>query len=167
MAQRHRPASVSLAERQALAPGLVVVGVSQGGLEAVGILLGGLAPRFPWAVVVVQHREKGSSDRLAALLGAKSALPVSDAEDKQPRLPGCVFLAPADYHLLVERDHLALSVDDVVHFARPSIDVLSWVRCRGLCPEGGRRDPHRCQRRRRRGPGGDCAQWWHGRGARP
>jgi two-component system chemotaxis response regulator CheB len=62
---------------------------------------------------------------LAAVLGAKTVLPVKEAEDKEPFLPGTIYLAPPDYHLLVERGHtLALSVDGPLHFSRPAIDVL-------------------------------------------
>src|SRR5207253_4403141 len=60
------------------------------------------------------------------LLAAVTVLDVREAEDKQPLEPGCVFLAPPDYHVLVEHDgeHLALSVEGAVAYARPSIDVL-------------------------------------------
>jgi two-component system chemotaxis response regulator CheB len=49
---------------------------------------------------------------------------VTEAIDKDPLLAGHVYVAPADYHLLIERDSLTLSIDDPVHYARPSIDVL-------------------------------------------
>jgi two-component system chemotaxis response regulator CheB len=104
---------------------LVVIGASWGGLIALERVLGDLPADFPIPIAVAQHRSaEGRGGGLARLLGSRSALPVVDVEDKQPIAPGCVYLAPPDYHLLVESDGFALSVDDVVVYARPSIDVL-------------------------------------------
>lgn len=101
---------------------LVVVGVSAGGLQALGVLLGGLPADFPLPLAIVQHRSKESS-ALCELLQDRSALPVSEVLDKQPIEPGHVYLAPPDYHLLVENGHFSLSVDEPVGFSRPSIDL--------------------------------------------
>jgi two-component system chemotaxis response regulator CheB len=106
---------------------LVVVGASWGGLDALRVLLAGLPADLAAPVVVVQHRGAGSSSVVYRdLLGAVTPLEVREADDKQPLEAGYVFLAPPDYHVLVEGDggHLALSIDAAVDFARPSIDVL-------------------------------------------
>jgi two-component system chemotaxis response regulator CheB len=104
---------------------VVVVGASWGGLRAVGDLLAGLPARFPAPVLVAQHRADDiRDDLLGDLLARRSALPVREAEDHGDLEPGRVVLAPPGYHLLVEGDHLELSVDEPVHFSRPSIDVL-------------------------------------------
>ncbi|HJQ26135.1 MAG TPA: chemotaxis protein CheB [Blastocatellia bacterium] len=103
---------------------LIVAGASLGGFDALAALLGGLPEDFPLPLAVVQHRSIDSDELLSILLRRVCRLPIREVEDKQPMLPGTVYLAPADYHLLVERDHFALSVDARVHFARPSIDVL-------------------------------------------
>ncbi len=104
---------------------LVAIGASWGGLHAVEHVLETLPEDFGAAVVIAQHRRADSQDgRLTALLDARCALPVWEAEDKQALDPGVVLLAPADYHLLVETGTVALSVDPHVHFSRPSIDVL-------------------------------------------
>jgi two-component system chemotaxis response regulator CheB len=103
---------------------IVVFGSSWGGLDALGTILPALPPDFPAAIAVAQHRQPKSSDGLAAALSRSSTLPVVDAADKDEILPGRVYLAPPDYHLLVERGSLALSTDEPVMFARPSIDVL-------------------------------------------
>ncbi len=105
-------------------PRFVVMGTSLGGLAALKTVLSALPADFPFPVVAVQHRQPGTEDRLSALLGSVCALPVCEAEDKEPIVPGRIYLAPADYHLLVEGDHLALSVDEPLEYARPSIDVL-------------------------------------------
>lgn len=104
---------------------LVAIGASWGGLHAVEHVLGSLPADFGAAVVVAQHRRADYDDgRLERLLAARCTLPVAEAEDKQALDPGVVLVAPADYHLLVERGTVALSVDPPLHHSRPSIDVL-------------------------------------------
>ncbi len=103
----------------------MAVGASWGGLEALRTLLGTLPAELDAAVLVAQHRAPESHpSAFRDLLSGSSRLAVSDAVDKQPILHGHVFLAPPDYHLLVEGTHLALSVEGPVAFSRPSIDVL-------------------------------------------
>lgn len=105
-------------------PAVIVVGCSLGGLRALGILLGGLPAGFPVPLVLVQHRGKESDDALRRVLAAQCPLSLSEPMDKEPLESGHVYIAPADYHLLVDGDHLALSTEAPVHYARPSIDVL-------------------------------------------
>lgn len=81
---------------------IVVVGTSLGGLQALTVLLADLPPSFPLPVVIVQHRHKHSQNRLTDFLQHQSSLQITEAQDKQPIVPGRVYLAPADYHLLVE-----------------------------------------------------------------
>jgi two-component system chemotaxis response regulator CheB len=102
---------------------IVVVGTSWGGLAALRTLLGALPRGFALPVAVVQHRHKDSDRLLATLLQERTPLTVCEVEDKQPILPGFLFIAPADYHLLVERGHFSLSTDAPVRYSRPSIDV--------------------------------------------
>lgn len=105
-------------------PTLVVIGTSLGGLRALEAVLCGLPRGFPLPIVIVQHRGKAADAALAAVLRERTTLPVSEPMDKETLLPGHVYVAPADYHLLVDRDGLALSTDAPVCHARPSIDVL-------------------------------------------
>ncbi len=107
-----------------MASGIVVVGASLGGLRSLKTLLGGLAADFQAPVAIVQHRHAGSDDGLSGLLQKHTALPVAEVEDKQAIVPGRVYLAPADYHLLVDEASFALSTDAVVCHSRPSVDVL-------------------------------------------
>lgn len=102
---------------------LVVIGTSWGGLHALSTLLAGLSRDFAGALVLVQHRSRESDNLLASLLQAHSRLPVTEVEDKEPIEGGHVYLAAADYHLLVETDHFSLTTDPVVRYSRPSIDV--------------------------------------------
>jgi two-component system chemotaxis response regulator CheB len=76
------------------------------------------------AIAVVQHRAADGESRLAHLLGARSPLPVCEVDDMTTVTANNVYLAPAGYHLLVDNGRFALSVDEPVCYARPSIDVL-------------------------------------------
>ncbi len=102
---------------------IVVVGASWGGLHALSVLVGGLPRHFTVPLVLVQHRSRDVHSLLGDLLQDHTALPVLEIEDKQPIAPGQIYLAPADYHLLIEENHFALTVDEPVRFSRPSIDV--------------------------------------------
>jgi two-component system, chemotaxis family, protein-glutamate methylesterase/glutaminase len=105
-------------------PEIIVLGASAGGLRAIEAVLGGLPRGFPVPIVAVQHRARESSDTYAALVGRGTPLPVREVEDEDAlRAPG-VYLAPPDYHVLIEPGRMVLSVDDPVSYSRPSIDVL-------------------------------------------
>ena len=86
-------------------------------------LLEGLPDDFPTPLVVAQHRSTDSSDVMVRMLQSHSSLAISEATDKDAIEPGHVYIAPPDYHLLVEPGSLALSTDEFVHHSRPSIDV--------------------------------------------
>jgi len=104
---------------------LICVGASWGGIDAVGRLLFDLPAEVDVPVVVAQHRHVTSPPGgLADVLRLRIKRPVQDVEDKLPIEPGNVYLAPPDYHLLVQRGSFALSTEARVQFARPSIDVL-------------------------------------------
>jgi two-component system, chemotaxis family, protein-glutamate methylesterase/glutaminase len=107
-------------------PSIVVIGTSAGGLSALQILLPGLPGDFPLPLVLVQHRgkEAGGGGDLCDFLQKYCGLPLSEPEDKEPIATGRVYLAPRDYHLLIEGRHFALSTEAPVCYARPSIDVL-------------------------------------------
>lgn len=102
---------------------LVVVGTSWGGLAALRTLVAGLPPAFQMAVVLVQHRHKDSDHLLRTLLQERSTLEVCEVEDKMPLERGRIYVAPPDYHTLVEPGHFSLSTEAPVRFSRPSIDV--------------------------------------------
>jgi two-component system chemotaxis response regulator CheB len=104
---------------------VIVVGTSWGGLRALGIVLDALPAGFPTPVVIALHRSPRSSEE--ALIGAlqrHTHLTVTEAADKEDVGTGHVYVAPANYHLLLDDGQFALSTDDLVQFSRPSIDVL-------------------------------------------
>jgi two-component system chemotaxis response regulator CheB len=72
----------------------------------------------------VQHRYRTSNEGLPQFLRRHAKLHVVDTNDKQWLKPGTIYLAPANYHLLVERGELSLSVDEAVSYSRPSVDVM-------------------------------------------
>lgn len=103
----------------------IVIGASAGGVEALGAVLPALPARLDACVLVVLHLPRQRPSLLAEIFAAKCALPVREAQDKEPARPGIVYFAPPDYHLLVDAGPLlALSADPPVRFSRPSIDVL-------------------------------------------
>jgi len=102
---------------------LVVVGTSWGGLAALRTLVGGLPETFMMAVTLIQHRHKDSDHLLRVLLQERSALEVCEVEDKMPLEHGRIYVAPPDYHTLVEPGHFSLSTEAPVRYSRPSIDV--------------------------------------------
>ena len=101
---------------------LVVIGVSAGGLQALSTLVAGLAPDFTLPIVVVQHRSR-DSDALCDVIQECSDIPVHEITDKEPIEERNLYIAPPDYHVLVERGYFSLSVEEPVRFSRPSIDV--------------------------------------------
>ena len=102
---------------------VVVVGTSWGGLAAIRQLITALPATFALPLIVVQHRHKDSDHLLNSLLQDRTPLCVTDIEDKAPIVGGNVYLAPADYHVLVDDGHFSLSTEEAVLFSRPSIDV--------------------------------------------
>lgn len=109
---------------------LVVVGASWGGLHAVSTILRALPEDCMAPLVIVQHRSREADGLLTQLLQDLTARTVCNVDDKQAVRAGHVYVAPPDYHLLVEAEsadeggaHFVLSTDAPVRYSRPSIDV--------------------------------------------
>jgi two-component system, chemotaxis family, protein-glutamate methylesterase/glutaminase len=103
---------------------LVAIGASAGGFQALTQILGRLPVDFSASVAIVQHRRADESTLLHELLAQRTRLPVMEPYHGAPLRPGHVYIAPPDYHLLVEAGSVALSIDPPVNLSRPSIDVL-------------------------------------------
>lgn len=103
---------------------LIVVGASWGGLDALTLLVRGLPPDFQVPVVIVQHRGPDAQSFLSDLLQQWTGRKVLEPEDKEPIEPGHIYIAPANYHLLVETGHFSLTTEAPVRYSRPSIDVM-------------------------------------------
>ena len=102
---------------------LVVIGCSWGGLDALTLLIKALPSDFEVPILIVQHRGADTETRLSDLLQSDTHLTLGEAEDKEPITPGHVYIAPANYHVLIDDGHFALSTEAPVRFSRPSIDV--------------------------------------------
>ena len=103
----------------------VVIGCSAGGLQALIILLGDLPVKCQIPIMVVQHRSKDERDLLEEVLQNRCKIRIRQADEKQTIESSCVYIAPPDYHLLVEQDMtFSLTTDEKVNYARPSIDIL-------------------------------------------
>ena len=103
------------------------MGCSSGGLNALSELLPQFPKQFSLPIIVVQHRLKDSDNFMVDFLGDLCDMVVKEAEDKELLCAGTIYIAPADYHLLVERDgSLSLDSDEEVCYSRPSIDVLFY-----------------------------------------
>ncbi|MBU4013021.1 MAG: chemotaxis protein CheB [Proteobacteria bacterium] len=103
----------------------IVIGVSSGGMITLDKILRHLPSDFALSIIIVQHQHPESDDFLARFLDARCSLTVKQADEKEIIMPGKIYIAPPNYHLLVEEDKtLSLSTNKHVNFARPSIDVL-------------------------------------------
>ena len=102
---------------------VVVVGGSAGSVGPAVELIGALGADSDLVLVVVIHRHRHSDERFLELLGQQATLPLREPDDKTPIAPGAIWVAPANYHLLLEPEGLfGLSVDPPVNHARPAID---------------------------------------------
>lgn len=103
----------------------IVIGASSGGLHALKRLLPALPADYPCALLVVQHISPHSDNYMTTMLNMASSIKVKEADEKEAVVPGTVYVAPPDYHMMVEADKtISLSVDNKVNYSRPSIDVL-------------------------------------------
>lgn len=113
-----------MAEEQIANGRLIIIGGSSGSLEALLALLPLLRHDFSIPIILVLHRSQNADNGLVALLSAKTRLTVKEADEKDILQPGCIYIAPPDYHLLLEEDgSLSLDVSEKVNYCRPSIDV--------------------------------------------
>lgn len=103
---------------------LIVIGGSSGSLEVIMKILPVLKKDFSIPIIIVMHRNSTADSALTELLASRTTLRVKEADDKDMMEPGCIYIAPPDYHLLVETDGLlSLDASERVHYCRPGIDV--------------------------------------------
>jgi two-component system, chemotaxis family, protein-glutamate methylesterase/glutaminase len=102
---------------------VVVIGASQGGVEALQKLVAQLEKDLPAAVLITLHVGRGPS-HLPALLNRRSRLPASHAEESQEVRPGRIYVAPADHHLIVDGTRMCLSRGPRENWTRPAIDPM-------------------------------------------
>src|SRR5690606_20555633 len=104
---------------------LITIGGSAGSLQVILEILPELRSDLPVSIVIIFHRKATPNpEMLISLLSLKSSLIIKEAEDKEKIRPGVIYIAPADYHLFIEKDHsFSLDASEKVNFSRPSIDL--------------------------------------------
>jgi two-component system chemotaxis response regulator CheB len=103
---------------------MIMIGGSAGSLDIILKIVTDLPINKNYACVIIVHRKSSSESILQDLFSSKTLLPVKEVEDKEVIVPGTIYLAPADYHLLFEnKTTFSLDASEKVHFSRPSIDV--------------------------------------------
>jgi len=103
---------------------LLVIGGSAGSLDVILKLLPDLNEAIEISIVIVLHRKSGGDYSLSDLLASRTKIRIREIEDKQALERGHIYVAPADYHLLFEKDYtLSLDYSEKVNYSRPSIDV--------------------------------------------
>ena len=111
---------------------LVVIGGSSGSLQVIIYILGRLPSDYPIPVLLIIHRAYSIDSMLLDLLVLKSNIKVCEVEEKEKIVPSCIYLAPADYHVLIEKDEtFTLDYSEKLNFSRPSIDV-SFISAAGV-----------------------------------
>jgi two-component system chemotaxis response regulator CheB len=103
---------------------VIAIGASAGGFGALTEVLRQFSGDLPASVLVVQHLDRKHKSLLAELLSRKTAIPVKLAQHGERMLPGVVYIAPPDEHLLAGPGKLQLAHSQLVNFSRPSIDLL-------------------------------------------
>lgn len=103
---------------------IIAIGGSAGSLEVVLKIIEALPSATQSVFIIVLHRKNSSDSILPDLLSSKTTLPVKEVEDKEPIQAGTIYIAPPDYHLLIEDEEtFALDSSEKVQYSRPSIDV--------------------------------------------
>jgi two-component system chemotaxis response regulator CheB len=115
---------------------VIAVGASAGGVEALRALVAGLPPDFPGAVLVVLHLPRDAASALPTILDRSGPLPAAAAVDGEQLLPGRIYVAPNDHHLLLLDGHVRLSHGPAENGHRPAIDPLFRSVARAAGPRG-------------------------------
>jgi two-component system, chemotaxis family, protein-glutamate methylesterase/glutaminase len=103
----------------------IAIGASWGGMSALIRIIADLPKDFSMPIIVVLHRLRNVKSSLIELIDDKVEISVKEVEEKEKILPGCVYIAPANYHILIENDEtFSLCNCAPVKFSRPSIDVF-------------------------------------------
>lgn len=103
----------------------IVIGASAGGFHALGKLIPEFPKKFQLPIIIVQHTSPTSDNYLATFLNKLSKLKVKEVDEKEEIKPGYVYIAPPNYHILIEEDQtISLSTEKKRNYSRPSIDIL-------------------------------------------
>lgn len=110
--------------KQSIGRRAVVIGGSAGSIPVIGMILSMLPSELPVPVIICIHRMKSVAEGIRDVFAASTSIPVIEPNDKDPVLNGHIYLAPSNYHLLIENDMtFSLSTDSLCNYSRPSIDL--------------------------------------------
>ncbi|MBC8987173.1 chemotaxis protein CheB [Pedobacter sp. N36a] len=113
-----------------------IIGGSAGSLEVLLKVLPALDPSLSFPIVIVIHRKHGADSLLPGLLSSRTAMPVKEVDEKEMMVPGSIYIAPSDYHLLIEMDcTFSLDYSEKVNYSRPAIDVTFQTAAEALKEE--------------------------------
>ena len=102
----------------------LIIGGSAGSLDVLLRVLPNLRPDLPFPIIIVIHRKHGAESLLPDLLKGRTSMLVKEVEEKEHLFPATIYIAPSDYHLLIEQDRtFSLDSSEKINFSRPSIDV--------------------------------------------
>ena len=105
-------------------PKLIIIAGSAGSLQVILGIIPAVGRDLPLPMLIVVHRNVDFESGLEELLSARTRAAIKEVEEKESILPGTIYLAPADYHVLIEEDRtFSLDYSEKVNFSRPSIDV--------------------------------------------
>jgi two-component system chemotaxis response regulator CheB len=103
---------------------LIIIGGSAGSFQILLKLVSQFPEGFDTPIIIVTHRSRGNDNQFVDILKEKTFLTVKEAEEKELIIPGCIYICPSDYHLLIEKDKtFSLDYSEKIHHTRPSIDV--------------------------------------------
>lgn len=103
---------------------LIIIGGSAGSLHVILDILTEIRPGYTIPILIILHRNSIFESSLEELFSTRTSLPIKEVEEKEPVMPGAIYVCPADYHVLLEQDHsFSLDYSERVNFSRPSIDV--------------------------------------------
>lgn len=103
---------------------LMIIGGSAGSLQVIMGIISVIRPDFPLPVLIVLHRNSVFESNLEELFATRTQAIIKEVEEKEVIMPGVIYIAPADYHVLIEEDQtFSLDYSERVNFSRPSIDV--------------------------------------------
>lgn len=103
---------------------LIIIGGSAGSLQVIMTILSAIGSGFAVPMLLVLHRNNQFESALGEILGNRTSLLIREVEEKETLQAGTIYLAPVDYHVLIEKDgSFSLDYSEPIHFSRPSIDV--------------------------------------------
>jgi len=102
----------------------LIIGGSAGSLDVLLRVLPFLSPALSFPIIIVVHRKHGADSLLPELLSGRTKLVVKEIDEKEPVKAGVIYIAPSDYHTLIEQDHtFSLDYSEKVNYSRPAIDA--------------------------------------------